>query len=385
MGGTEDTTTCAIAGGGPAGMMLGLILARAGVDVVVLEKHDDFLRDFRGDTVHPSTLDVLDELGVGARFARLPQRRVSRMAVVTDAERLVVADLSRLRGRHPYIALVPQWDFLDFLAEEAARFPGFTLKMGCEVLDASGGRLRYRCAQGVDRTLRAALVVVANGRNSTLRAGFPLHEIGAPMDVAWFALPKEPDDPDELFLRVSRGRLVAMIDRGTHWQCGYVVRKGMNVDDPHVVGENVAELIPWLADRARALETTSTLRVAVNRLKRWYRPGLLCLGDAAHAMSPIGGVGINLAIQDAVAAANRLARPLRDGTLDVADLAAVQRRRMPATVLVQGFQRAAQGRLVAPTLAGAPPKLPPPRVMARLRGPLARLVAYGGRPEHVRV
>ncbi|MCD0450221.1 FAD-dependent oxidoreductase [Actinocorallia sp. API 0066] len=381
----DETTTCAIAGGGPAGMMLGLILARAGVDVVVLEKHTDFLRDFRGDTVHPSTLDVLDELGLGARFAKLPQRRADRLSVVTDETRFTVADLTKLRGRHPYIALVPQWDFLDFLAGEAARFPGFTLKMGCEVLDAESGRVRYRCAEGSDRMLRADLVVVANGRDSALRAGLPRREIGAPMDVAWFRLDKEAGDPDELFVRVSRGRLVVMLDRGTHWQCGYVVPKGMEVDDPRVVGENVAELVPWSADRALALTGTSTLRVRIDRLRRWHRLKVLCIGDAAHAMSPIGGVGINLAVQDAVAAANRLARPLREGTLSTADLAAVQRRRMPATVLVQGVQRVAQGRLVAPALAGRPPRLPPPAVMERVNGLVARALAYGIRPEHVRV
>jgi len=386
-----EKTTCAIAGGGPAGLMLGLLLARAGVEVVVLEKHGDFLRDFRGDTVHPSTLEVLDELGLGPRFAGLPQRRAERLSAVTDEETLLVADLKLLRGRHRYIAFVPQWDFLDLLAEEARKYPNFQLRMNCEVLGFTGSGLRYRGEDGGERTLEAVLSVAADGRGSGLRKGLPLREFGAPMDVGWFRLPRLPSDRTGPFLRVGgRGRLMVAIDRDTYWQMGYVVPKDRPVGDAEKVGAAVVDLAPWLAGRIGEMGPISTLRVQVDRLERWYRPGLLYVGDAAHAMSPVFGVGINLAVQDAVAAANLLWEPLRRGRVTTRDLAAVQRRRTPGTRVIQRLQVLAQQRLIAPALEGrfSPAPL---KAMSRLSRvpPLGRMVvtllAHGVRPEHVRV
>lgn len=386
-----EKTTCAIAGGGPAGLMLGLLLARAGVEVVVLEKHGDFLRDFRGDTVHPSTLEVLDELGLGPRFAGLPQRRAERLSAVTDEETLVVADLKLLRGRHRHIAFVPQWDFLDLLAEEARKYPNFRLRMNCEVLGFTGSGLRYRDEDGGERILEAVLSVAADGRGSVLRQGLPLREFGAPMDVGWFRLPRLPSDRTGPFLRVGGGgRLMVAIDRDTYWQMGYVVPKDRPAGDAEAVGAAVADLAPWLAGRIGEMGPISTLRVQVDRLERWYRPGLLCVGDAAHAMSPVFGVGINLAVQDAVAAANLLWEPLRRGRVTTRDLAAVQRRRTPATRVIQRLQVLAQRRLIAPALEGrfSPAPL---KAMSRLSRvpPLGRtvvtLLAHGVRPEHVRV
>jgi len=386
-----EKTTCAIAGGGPAGLMLGLLLARAGVEVVVLEKHGDFLRDFRGDTVHPSTLEILDELGLGRRFAALPQHRAERLTAITDEETLVVADLTRLKGRHRYIAFVPQWDLLDLLADEARAYPNFRLRMNCEVLGFTGSGLEYRDEHGERRVLEAVLSVAADGRGSVLRRGLPLREFGAPMDVGWFRLPRLPSDRSDPFFRLGGdGRLLVAIDRDTYWQMGYVVPKDRPVGDPAEVRAAVADLAPWLADRAAEIGEISTLRVRVDRLERWYRPGLLCIGDAAHAMSPVFGIGINLAVQDAVAAGNLLWEPLRSGRVAVRDLAAVQRRREPATRIVQRLQVLAQRRLIAPALAGRFPAAPLRLVSAMSKaGPLANpvvaLLAHGVRPEHVRV
>ena len=386
-----ERVDCVIAGCGPAGAVLGLLLARAGLRVTVAEKHGDFLRDFRGDTVHPSTLEVLDELGLGPRFAGLPQRRAERLSAVTDEETLLVADLKLLRGRHRYIAFVPQWDFLDLLAEEARRYPNFRLRMNCEVLGFTGSGLRYRDEDGEERTLEAVLSVAADGRGSVLRKGLPLREFGAPMDVGWFRLPRLPSDRTGPFLRVGGGgRLMVAIDRDTYWQMGYVVPKDRPAGDAETVGAAVADLAPWLTGRVGEMGPISTLRVQVNRLERWYRPGLLCVGDAAHAMSPVFGVGINLAVQDAVAAANLLWEPLRRGRVTTRDLAAVQRRRTPATRVIQRLQVLAQRRLIAPALEGrfSPAPL---KVMSRLSRvpPLGRMVvtllAHGVRPEHVRV
>ena len=321
-------TTCLVVGGGPAGMVLGLLLARAGVAVTVLEKHADFLRDFRGDTVHASTLTLLDELGLGARFAALPQRRLDRATVQLDAGTVRVGDLSRLPGRHRHIALVPQWDLLDLLADAAETEPTFTLRRNAEVtgLLREGGRVVG--ARFTDRTdgsvheIRATLTVACDGRGSAVRAaaGLTPRAFGVPMDVWWFRLPRHADDPAGGVGRITTGQFMAMIDRGDYWQCGYLIRKG---SDAMLRAEGIAgfrarltALQPWLADRVGGLasfDDVKLLDVRLERLRRWYADGLLLIGDAAHAMSPVGGVGINLAVQDAVAAARILAPALRAG------------------------------------------------------------------------
>ncbi len=315
------TTACAIAGGGPAGMMLGFLLARAGVDVLVLEKHADFLRDFRGDTIHPSTLQVMAELGLLDEFLKRPHQEVRELSADIGGERVTIADFSHLPTRCPFVAFMPQWDFLNFLAEQAKRYPTFHLKMQAEVTDLifDGDRvagLRAKTPQG-ELAVRADLVVGADGRHSTVRAlaGLKVEDKGAPMDVLWLRLSKRKDDGAESLGRIDAGRLFVMLDRGDYWQCAFVIPKG-GFDELRRRGlpafrAAIAELKPSLADRVTELQSwddVKLLTVTVDRLKRWYRPGLLCIGDAAHAMSPVGGVGINLAIQDAVAAANILSR-----------------------------------------------------------------------------
>jgi 2-polyprenyl-6-methoxyphenol hydroxylase-like FAD-dependent oxidoreductase len=396
-------TTCCIAGGGPAGAMLGLLLARAGIDVVVLEKHGDFLRDFRGDTVHPSTLDVLDELDLSAQFEQLEHRKINSVAVITDGGEIVLGDLWSLRGRHPYIAMVPQWDFLTMITKEATRYPGFRLLMSSEAHDliSEGGRvtgLRYRDEKGEDKEIRAVLTVAADGRGSVLRAraALPLKTYGAPMDVVWFRLPRTESDREDSLFRISSGRMMVALNRTSYWQIAYLVPKGGYAElkrsgGAAVIRRDVAELLPFLAGRTDEidLDQVGVLSVRVDRLRRWYRPGLLCLGDAAHAMSPIGGVGINLAIQDAVAAANLLYGPLRRGFVRNQDLAAVQRRRQPPTAIVQAFQRGIQQNLIKPALEGR--EIPAPRALALvrrftpLRRLMARFIGYGPLPEHVRI
>ncbi|WP_019815182.1 FAD-dependent oxidoreductase, partial [Saccharomonospora saliphila] len=324
--GERERTTCVVIGGGPAGMVLGLLLARAGVEVTVLEKHDDFLRDFRGDTVHPSTLALLDELGLGDRFAALPQSRLTEIAFPTgENDRVVVGDLTRLRVAHPYIAMVPQWDFLTLLADAGNREPTFSLRMGTEVTDLAydGGRVagvRYRTRDGATGTLRAELTVACDGRESLARerAGLRPVEAPVPMDAWWFRLSREPGDMTSLTPLMRDGRFGIVIPRQGYHQIAYLGRKGI---DPELRAagieafrDEVARVLPRLADRVGELtdmHDVKHLDVRLNRLRRWHTSGLLCLGDAAHAMSPIGGVGINLAVADAVAAARLLARPLR--------------------------------------------------------------------------
>src|SRR6476620_1235710 len=317
---------CCIAGGGPAGMMLGLLLARAGVDVLVLEKHADFLRDFRGDTLHPSTLEVMHELGLLEGLLGLPHQKVTRLRGQFGDLALTVADFSHLPTQCRFIAFMPQWDFLNFLAKEGGRYPTFQLRMRTEVTDLieEAGVIVGVRAQTANGSLevRASLVVSADGRHSAIRrrAGLPVEEFGAPMDVLWFRLPRRSSDPEDPIGRFDTGRIFIMLNRGQYWQCGFAIHKG-SLDQLQARGlqafrDNVAQLAPFLADRVGELqdwEAIKLLTVQVDRLRQWYRRGLLCIGDAAHAMSPVGGVGINLAIQDAVAAANRLADPLARG------------------------------------------------------------------------
>ena len=393
---------CCIVGGGPGGMMLGLLLARAGIDVAVLEKHADFLRDFRGDTIHPSTLELMFELGMLEDLLNLPHQEVRTLRGQVGKVSLPVADFSHLPTRCKFVAMMPQWDFLNFLAGQATRQPTFHLKMQAEVhelIEASGRVVGVRSTMpSGPLEVRAALVVAADGRQSVVRekAGLRIHELGAPMDVLWFRLSRRAEDPEETFGRFDIGRIFIMINRGEHWQCGYVIPKGSleEVRQPglEVFRSAVAKLAPFAADRVgeiRDWEEVKLLTVRVDRLRQWYRPGLLCIGDAAHAMSPIGGVGINLAIQDAVAAANLLAQPLRQGRLTTEHLRRVQRRRELPTKITQWLQVAIQRRVITRVLASTA-RLEPPlplRLLARfpfLRRLPARLIGMGIRPEHVK-
>ncbi|MGI9003850.1 MAG: FAD-dependent oxidoreductase [Pseudonocardia sp.] len=425
-----ERTTCLVVGGGPAGMVLGLLMARAGVEVTVLEKHADFLRDFRGDTVHASTLALLDELGLDERFAALPQRRVERVQLQLDVGTAQFGDLTRLPGPHRYIALVPQWDLLDLLADAAADEPTFTLRRNAEVtgLLRDRGRVigvRYRDrTDGTEHELRASLTVACDGRGSAVRAaaGLAPRSFGVPMDVWWFRLPRRATDPSGLVGRLSSGQFAAMIDRGDYWQCAYLIGKG---SDAALRAAGIAEfrarlarLLPWMTDRLEELtsfDDVKLLDVRLERLRRWYTDGLLLIGDAAHAMSPVGGVGINLAVADAVAAARLLAPALRSGGIVPRSvLRRVQRRRWWATALIQGGQRLAHRALLGPRVATpdavvptpepddapvAAPRVPadgvtlaptsalplPLRVLRRfpvLQGIPARLIAIGPLPEH---
>ncbi len=393
---------CCIAGGGPAGVMAGLLLARAGVDVVVLEKHADFFRDFRGDTIHPSTLQLMYELGFLDEFLALPHQKAATLAMQFGDTTATMADFARLKLRCPYIAFMPQWDFLSFLVKQAARYPTFSLKMNAEVtgIIEDGGRVAGVTATTPHGPLevRADLVLAADGRGSLVRekAGLAIQDFGAPMDVLWFSLPRMPSDPDETMGRFAAGRIMVAIDRGDYWQFGYVIPKG-TLDDIRREGlaafhVRIAELAPYVAGRVDALddwEKIKLLAVQVNRLARWHRPGLLCIGDAAHAMSPVGGVGINLAVQDAVAAANLLATPLAARQLRDEDLARLQRRREFPARVTQAFQIMVQNRVLSRVLGSGVPLDPPLifRLIQRfpaLRGLTAYLIGVGVRPEHVR-
>jgi len=383
-------------------MMLGLLLARAGVSVLVLEKHADFLRDFRGDTLHPSTLEIMHELGILERFLRLPHQKVSRINGRFGDLEFTVADFSHLPTQCRYIAFMPQWDFLNFLVEVGSWYPTFQVRMNAEVTDLieEGGSvvgLRAATPNG-PLEVRSALVVGADGRHSIVRAkaGLSVEEFGAPMDVLWFRLSRSPHDPIDPMGRFDVGRIFIMLNRGEYWQCGFVIAKGslraVQAKGLPAFRDSVATLAPFAADRVHELrdwEPIKLLTVQVDRLQRWYRPGLLCIGDAAHAMSPVAGVGINLAIQDAVATANLLASVLRDNQLTVEDLHRVQARRAWPAEMTQRVQVMIQNRVIKPVLTTSARLWSPIPLRLIARFPFlqrfpSRLIGLGFRPEHIR-
>jgi 2-polyprenyl-6-methoxyphenol hydroxylase-like FAD-dependent oxidoreductase len=394
--------SCCIAGGGPAGIMLGFLLARAGVSVTVLEKHKDFLRDFRGDTIHPSTLQVMHELGLLEAFLKRPHDEVRNLRVLIGDTEIRMADFSHLPTVCKFVALMPQWDFLDFLAEQGKRYPTFDLRMATEATEliVEGDRIVGLRAAGPEGPLDipADLVIGADGRHSIVRerAGLEVVSLGAPMDVLWMRLSRLPYDPEQTGGFINYGRMMVALNRRDYWQCAFVIRKG-GYDEVRSRGLDafrtaVVRLAPYLFDRVGELtdwDDIKLLTVAVDRLTQWWRPGLLCIGDAAHAMSPIGGVGINLAVQDAIAAANILAAPLREGRVTADQLAAVQRRRTFPMKVIQKMQVTVQNRLIDPLLDSDKPMKAPWLLRLFNRIPFlqripARLVGIGVRPEHVR-
>ncbi|MGP0071251.1 MAG: FAD-dependent oxidoreductase [Bryobacteraceae bacterium] len=393
-------TTCCVVGGGPAGVMLGYLLARAGVEVVVLEKHADFFRDFRGDTVHPSTLDVMRELGLLEDLLELPHQRVTSVSARIGDYEFHAADFSHLPTHSKFVALMPQWDFLNFLVAHARRFPGFQLRMQHVGMNLIGDGQRVvgveaRSPEGPVR-FQADLVVACDGRHSTIRqaAGLDLQEFGVPIDVLWFRISRRTGDPEQVLGNINYGKALILINRGDYFQAGMIIRKGsfeqLKSAGLDAFREAIARIAPYLADRVGELaswDQIKLLTVQINRLRQWYLPGLLCIGDAAHAMSPAGGVGINLAIQDAVATANLLARPLREGGMTEALLHRVQRRREFPTRVTQtlqvtahnAFERVFQisGPLKAPWQLKAFEHLPGRRWV------MGYVVGVGVRPEHV--
>jgi 2-polyprenyl-6-methoxyphenol hydroxylase-like FAD-dependent oxidoreductase len=392
---------CCIAGAGPAGVILGLLLARAGVEVLVLEKHADFLRDFRGDTLHPSTLEVMHELGLLQKLLHLPHQKVSQINALFGDLALTVADFNHLQTQCRFIALMPQWDFLNFLTLEAARYPTFHLRMQSEV---TGLIEEKKCVTGLNAissgrplSVRTNLVVGADGRHSVVRtqANLKVQDFGAPMDVLWFKLTQQSGDPKDPVARFDTGRVFIMLNRGEYWQCGFVISKGslgqIRERGLPALRDDIVKLAPFVSDRVGKLqdwEEIKLLTVQVDRLRQWFRPGLLCLGDAAHAMSPVGGVGINLAIQDAVAAANLLAGPLRSNRLITEDLRRVQRRREWPTRLTQQVQLSIQNRVISRVLRDDSSLSPPFLIQLLARFPFlrrlpARLIGIGFCPEHV--
>ncbi len=396
------TTQCCISGGGPAGLMLGYLLARQGVDVVVLEKHPDFLRDFRGDTVHPSTLELFHELGLLEGLLARPHQKTDRISVMISGDRLQIADFSKLPTHCKFIAMMPQWDFLDYLADEARSYPNFQLLMSTQtdaLIEQNG------CVVGVSATttdgpieVRSELVVVADGRGSQLRdmSGLVVEDLGAPIDVFWMRLPRRPDDSTESLAHINSNGFLVLINRGDYWQCALPFPKGraeeIRAEGIVEFSARISRIAPALAEAAQALKywnDVKLLTVQVNRLTRWWREGLLCIGDAAHAMSPIGGVGINLAIQDAVAAGRILGTALKAGLVTTDQLAAVQKRRAWPSRMTQRAQIAAHDRVLIPVLTAnenlrAPFVLKVFNSVPALRGLPARAIGLGLRPEHWR-
>lgn len=400
-----ERTTCLIAGGGPAGIMLGLLLARAGVAVTVLEKHADFLRDFRGDTVHASTIRLLDELGLGNAFRALPQTRLQNLQIPQpDGPALLLGDFSRLKPPYNYVALIPQWDFLDFLVAAAKQESSFTIRMSTEVLGLTceGERVtgvRYRDGDGVEGQIAADLVVGCDGRRSVVRdhAGLVPHQFKVPFDTWWFRLPRYPDEMGDVAAVIPQfgeRDVMLTLTRETFYQVAYFAEKGadtrLRAEGIERFRTRISSMRPEFSGRLHtvvSMDDVHMLDVQLNRLKTWHRAGLLCIGDAAHAMSPAGGVGINLAIQDAVAAAALLAEPLRTGSVTGADLGAVRRRRWLPMVVIQLLQRGLHELLFVPTFKGR--RRGPPRALVLLARYVpgftalpARPIAFGPRPEH---
>jgi 2-polyprenyl-6-methoxyphenol hydroxylase-like FAD-dependent oxidoreductase len=393
---------CCIVGGGPAGMMLGFLLARSGVEVIVLEKHADFLRDFRGDTIHPSTLELMYELGVLEEFLKRPHQEVRELAAQVGNETVTIGDFTHLPTHCKFLAFMPQWDFLNFIADQGKRYAPFHVAMQTEVTDLleERGRIvgvKAKTPHGA-REIRAVFTVGADGRQSIVRerAGLPVMDIGAPMDVLWMRFSRRGNDPGQTFGHAEAGKVFVMVDRDEYWQCGFVIPKGA-ADEIRQRGieafrEEIANVQPFLRDRVGELRDwgdVSLLTVKVDRLRQWSRPGLLCIGDAAHAMSPVGGVGINLAIQDAVATANALAGKLAAGNLKDNDVHAVQRRREFPTRATQWLQVMVQKRVIRRVLSSSEPLTAPMLLRLLQRWPVlrrlpARIVGLGFRPEHVR-
>ncbi len=398
------TTTCCIVGGGPAGMMLALLLARKGIEVVILEKHAEFFRDFRGDTIHPSTLEVISELGFLDEFLDLPHNKVFELKTNLEGRNVTLADFSELDTIAPYIAMIPQWDFLNFLKKKAAAYPNFTCLMETSFMDFiydSNERITGIIAETPKGTLsiHADLVIGADGRHSATRdkAQLEVQDFGVPIDVLWFQIARKESDRTDSMGRFLPGTILVTINRGDYWQCGYVIPKGeidrIKAEGLKAVLEKIAKVEPLFENRTKELKSWDQIRlltVKVDFLKKWYRPGLLCIGDAAHAMSPVGGVGINLAIQDAIATANRLAEPLNQQNVTESDLEAIQRRRTFPVKMTQAMQLMMHKRILFSALKKDQPFQPPFILKVIFRSPLLqKLIGYiigiGFRAEHVRL
>lgn len=396
-------TTVVIAGGGPAGMMLGLLLARANVDVTVIEKHGDFLRDFRGDTIHPSTLEIIEQLGFIKEFLALPHTEARQLHAEIGDQKVTIADFSWLPVKNRFIAFMPQWDFLNFIAGKAGQYENFRLLMSAPVTDLlqTGGRVHGLKVETPDGplTIEADLVVGADGRNSVIRdkAGLEIERFGVPTEVLWMRLSKQPGDPTETMGHAGPQQGFVLIDRGDYWQCGYVVRKGFFADIKtkglEAFRERVAEVCPLPRERLSEIKSwddAQLLTVRIDRLKQWWKPGVICIGDAAHAMSPIGGVGVNLAIQDAVATANVLVPVLSSGrSITDVDLAAIEKRRSFPTKATQRLQLMMRSKNKKDQADAKRAKGPPAFVLAIMRFPLlahlaGRLIGLGFRREKLK-